>query len=175
MLLALRRLSSRLTVVLTALLMMAPAGLIATASADAHATSAGQPVRPVVRGKPVLTFDPNDLGAGLAAYVRFDREVPRRASGEPLVRVSINISDSAPTLEPLITAGRRERACYTNLRLEDSPARPRNRMLVKLLVDVGPRNAFKRYRFSVRVERLTPAPTRPSNNPILRRLGCVRG
>lgn len=141
----------------------------------ALANSAGQPPSPVVRGKPVVTFSPKNLRAGLAFYVRFDREVPRRAAGAPLVRVSIDNSDGRLALEGLVTAGRRERACYENFRLQQSPARPRDRMLVKLLVDVGPRDDFKRYTFHVRVQRLDPPPTRPSNNPVLRRLGCVRG
>jgi hypothetical protein len=47
-------------------------------------------------------------------------------------------------------------------------------MRVKLRIDVGPPDAFKRYRFTIRVRGLDLIPTHQTDNPILRELGCVK-
>jgi hypothetical protein len=138
---------------------------IASATAQSATT-------PRVRGTPVLTFDRKHPKDGLTAYVRFDREVPRRASGAPLLRISIPSSD--PTFQPAVTVGRRGRACYTAT-LADSPARPRTGMRIRLHIDVGPWKSYKRYRFTVRVRGLNGIPVHQTDNPLLQELGCVNG
>lgn len=77
---------------------------IGVASSSANSTTS-----PRVKGSPTLTFDRKHPKAGLTAYVRFDREVPRRASGAPLVRISVAGSNSA--IHPAVTVGRRSRGC----------------------------------------------------------------
>ena len=136
-------------------------------------SSANSTTTPRVKGSPALTFDRKHPKAGLTAYVRFDREVPRRASGAPLVRISVAGSNSA--IHPAATVGRRSRGCYTAGLKGDVQGRLRTGMRVSLRVDVGPSDRFKRYRFSVRVRGLDHVPTHQTDNPVLRQLGCVNG
>lgn len=156
---------------------IAPAAIAAAMVLAGLASTAAQSATvPKVRGTPALAFDRNDPSGALTAYVRFEREVPRTHSGRSLVRISIDVPGQPPALEQAVTAAPRSRACYTVLALDNAPARLRTGMRVKLLIDVGGRRgAFKRYRFTVRARGLNPFPARPTDNPLLKDMGCVKG
>ncbi len=121
----------------------------------------------------MVTFDRGHPGPNVIAYVRLDRQAPRRRSGAPLVRLSFDDPQHPLEIKPLNTAGRKARACY-GAKFFDGPVHPRTGMRMKLVLDIGPRNRYTRKRITGRLQGVDLS-SHPIDNPVLKDLGCVNG
>jgi len=129
-----------------------------------------------LRGQPVVYFQRGQSSHGFVAKFRLNRQAPRRPAGAPVLGISL-VGGELPDYMP-VSASPRSRACYEE-DLQPGRSRrlahPRTGMRVVLQIIVGRGRDAPKLTTSVKVRGVDHYPPRPSKDPALIRLGCVKG